>query len=162
MYFDNLRLDTQSNNPYADAANNIWKFDCCSWETPMWPDFFRLTQNTNYPVAAGTEPFGWVVPSGSAQNKQVLDWYGPDDFTRGFVRQCCQQSGSTPFEFRLDLPNGNYKVYLVAAPDDWSGFATEAWTVSLQGSVVYSFTAPDSGTFYSDSFYFRGSMKTTP
>ncbi len=67
IYLDNVRLDAVPNNPFTDAANNIWKFDCGSWESPLWPDFFRLTQNTNYPVAAGTQPYGWVDPNDSAE-----------------------------------------------------------------------------------------------
>ncbi len=158
IYFDNLCLDNAPNDPYADAARNIWKFDCGSWDSPVWPDFFQLAFNMNYPQDPATRPFGWVVPSGSWHNKQANDWGGPDDLDRDFVRQCCPTA--TPMDFRLDLPNGDYKVYLIARGCDWNGFPSGGWSVTAEGVQVLN-VPMDSATFYNNWFY-RGLHEDYP
>ena len=157
VYFDNLRLDNAANDPYADAARNIWKFDCGSWDSPVWPDFFQLAFNMNYPQDPATRPFGWVIGSGW-HNKQANDWYGPDDLTRDFVRRCCPSS--TPMDFQLDLPNGDYRVYMIARGCDWNGFPTGGWSITSEGVEVLN-VPMDSTTFYA-AWYYRGIHEDYP
>ncbi len=62
--------------------------------------------------------------------------------------------------FALDLPNGDYKVWIIAHGADWDGFPTRSWSVTAEG--VDALDVPmDSTTFYAN-WFFRGMNEDYP
>ena len=155
VYVDYIRLDTVQDDPGADALRNIWKFDFGTATSPRWRDLFRVTDSSSYPVNASTQPFGWT--GGYCAS---YDYGGPDDIGRDFVRGLCCPT-DTPFDFRLDLPNGDYTVYLVARAGDNRAMPTLDFSVSAEG-VQRVHVPMDSATFYADDYYYRGKSDDYP
>ncbi|UCC69422.1 MAG: S-layer homology domain-containing protein [Armatimonadota bacterium] len=149
MYCDYVRLETVEDDPWVDAASSIYKFDFGTADSPRWPDFFRVTASDTYPVPGGS--WGW---SDSAYRNHG-DYGGPDKLCRDFVQPipCCPTGD--PLNFRLDLPNGDYTVYLVARSGESHAMPVLDWEIWAEG--VQKVNVPmDSAIFFSTDYYYRG------
>ncbi len=166
VYMDYVRLETVHDDPGADAARNIWKFDFGTATSPRWRDFFRVTESDsdNYPVDPTTMPSGWVY-SQADQIRVSGDYGGPDDMTRDFVRGIpCSNvcyPGDSDLDFRVDVPNDSYTVYVITRSGNPSAMPVRNWQVWAEGALQVD-VPMDSGTFYSTSYYYRGMDEDYP
>ncbi len=97
-------------------------FDFGSSASPLKSGFTRVTESTLY--AAGS--YGFTSITGlSSISRTVNDW-GPDDLCCDFVR------GTNSNEFKVDLANGDYIIYLLAGDTT----VPPAYTVSINGKAV--------------------------
>ncbi len=151
VYFDNMRLDYVQDNPDADAARDIWKFDFGPGDA-RWPDFFACAAGTTYPLS-GSRPFGWT----GGPYRYSGDFGGPDDLCRDFVRAlCCPDPGTgSTLNFRLDVPNGTYHVWTIARSNDLSEMPVNAYKVIAEG-VTKVDVPMNSSLFYSTDCFYRG------
>jgi len=154
VYCDYVRLETIEDDPWADAARGIYKFDFGTNSSPRWRDFFRVTDSDAYAVAPG---WGWTDSSYQYSG----DNGGPDNLCRDYVRPlpCCPTSA--PMQFRLDLPNGDYTVYIIARSGELHGMPVLPWQIEAEG-VVKVDVPMDSATFYSTDYYYRGRDEDYP
>ncbi|MFB3879845.1 MAG: S-layer homology domain-containing protein [Armatimonadota bacterium] len=154
VYVDHVRLETIEDDPWADAARGIYKFDFGTASSARWRDFFRVTASDAYAAVPG---WGWTDSS----YRYSGDNAGPDDLCRDYVRPlpCCPTSD--PMEFRLDLPNGSYTVYIIARSGELHGMPVLPWQIAAEG--VPKVDVPmDSATFYSADYYYRGMDEDYP
>jgi hypothetical protein len=154
VYCDYVRLETIEDDPWADAARGIYKFDFGTNSSPRWRDFFRVTDSDAYAVTPG---WGWTDSS----YRYSGDNGGPDGLCRDYVRPlpCCPTSD--PMQFRLDLPNGDYTVYIIARSGELHGMPVLPWRIEAEG-VVKVVVPMDSATFYSTDYYYRGRDEDYP
>jgi hypothetical protein len=157
VYFDNLRLDFIQDDPDADAARNIWKFDVGTGDS-RWTDFFTLAAGTTYPESP-THPFGWT----DSNYRYSGDFGGPDDLVRDFVRPlpCCPDDDAASMTFRLDLPNGLYHVYAIARSGNLSEMPVMGYRIEAEGATVVD-VPMDSSIFYSTDHFWRGLHEDYP
>lgn len=154
VYVDHLRLDTEPDDPFADAVRNIWKFDFGTPTSFRWPDFLRVTDTDTYPVDVSAKPYGWT----NGTDREAVDLGGPDGLTRDCVRSphgCCRRADTAQLDFRLDIPNGDYRVYLIARSGDNFNWPSLGWRVTAEGAVKLS-ASMDSATFYTTDYFYRG------
>jgi hypothetical protein len=154
VYVDYVRLETVEDDPWADAARGIYKFDFGTASSPRWRDFFRVTASDTY---AATPGWGWA----DTAYRYSGDNGGPDNLCRDFVRPlpCCPTSD--PIQFRLDLANANYTVYLIARSGELHGMPVLPWQIQAEG-VVKVDVPMDSATFYTTDYYYRGKDEDYP
>ena len=157
VYFDNMRLDYVQDNPDADAARNIWKFDFGPGDARS-PDFFACAAGTVYPLSS-SRPFGWT----GGPYRYSGDFGGPDDLCRDFVRAlCCPDPGDgSTLNFRLDVPNGTYHVWVIARSNDLSEMPVNPYKIIAEG-VTKVDVPMNSGLFYSTDCFYRGMNEDYP
>jgi len=157
VYFDNMRLDNIQDDPDADAARGIWKFDVGDGNS-RWTDFFSLAAGTTYPLST-ERPFGWT--DGNAHYS--ADYGGPDDLVRDMVRPapCCPDDAEASLYFRLDVPNGTYHVYTIARSGDLSEMPILPYKIYAEGQLKVD-VPMDSATFYSTDYFYRGMDEDYP
>ena len=148
MYCDYVRLETVQDDPWADAALNIYKFDFGTATSARWPDFFRVTEADTYAAFPG---WGWS----GGDSRYSADLSGPDDLCRDCVRYDVWWGTNLEMDFRLDLPDDTYGVYVIARSGEWHGMPVRGWQAWSEGLLEVD-VPMDSGTFYSDSYYYRG------
>lgn len=150
-YFDNMRLDNVQDDPDADAARGIWKFDFGPGDA-RWPDFFACAAGTTYPLGV-SRPFGWT----GGPYRYSGDWGGPDDLCRDFVRAlCCPNPGEgSTLNFRLDVPNGAYHVWVIARSNDLNEMPVTPYKIIAEG-VTKVDVPMDATRFYSKDCFYRG------
>jgi hypothetical protein len=149
MYCDYVRLETVVDDPWADASREIYKFDFGTDTSPRWPDFFRVTAADTYPVGGGW--WGWS----GGDPRYDADLGGPDDLCRDCTRNDVWGGAGQQMDFRLDVPNDTYGIYVIARSGEWHGMPVRGWQVWAEG-VLQAETTVDSTSFYSDSYYYRG------
>jgi len=149
MYCDYVRLETIEDDPWADAARDIYKFDLGTEDSPRWPDFFRVTASDNYPVAGGC--WGWS----GGDSRYGSDVGGPDKLCRDCVRPDVWAGAGRQLDFRLDLPNSTYGVYVIARSGEWHSMPVRGWQIWAEGNLEVDIPM-DASTFYSTSYYYRG------
>ncbi|MCJ7673327.1 MAG: hypothetical protein MUP67_14965, partial [Acidimicrobiia bacterium] len=154
VYCDYVRLETVTDDPWADAVRGIYKFDFGTASSRRYPDFFRVTAADTY---AATPGWGWTDSS----YRYSGDNGGPDDLCRDFVRPlpCCPTS--EPIDFRVDIPNGTYTVYAIARSGELHGMPVLGWQILAEGAVEVD-VPMDSATFYSTDYYYRGKEEDYP
>ncbi|MCJ7751677.1 MAG: hypothetical protein MUQ65_11390, partial [Armatimonadetes bacterium] len=154
VYADYVRLETVSDDPWADAGRDIYKFDFGTSSSARWPDFFRVTASDDYAAVPG---WGWTDNA----YRDDGDNPGPDTLCRDFVRPlpCCPTSD--PIEFQVDVPNGDYTVYLIARSGESHGMPVLGWQISAEG-VLKVDVPMDSTTFYSTDYFYRGMDEDYP
>jgi len=155
MYCDYVRLETVQDDPWADAARDIYKLDFGTTDSPRWPDFFRVTASDTYPVSGGW--WGWS----GGDSRYDADLGGPDHLCRDCVRHDVWSGSGLQMDFRLDLPNDTYGVYVTARAGEWHGMPVRGWQIWAEG-VCKADVPVDSGTFYSDDYYYRGLIDDYP
>jgi len=157
VYFDNMRLDSIQDDPDADAARGIWKFDFGPGDA-RWTDFYACAAGTTYPLDV-SRPFGWT----GGPYRYSGDYGGPDDLCRDFVRAlCCPDPGTgSTLNFRLDVPNNTYHVWVIARSSDLSGMPVNSYQIRAEG--VAKVDVPiNSATFYSTQYFWRGMDEDYP
>jgi hypothetical protein len=157
VYFDNMRLDNIQDNPDADAARGIWKFDFGPGDA-RWPDFFACAAGTTYPLSV-SRPFGWT----GGPYRYSGDFGGPDDLCRDFVRAlCCPDPGDgSTLKFRLDVPNGTYHVWAIARSNDLAEVPVNPYRIIAEG--VTKVDVPMNSTlFFSTDCFYRGMNEDYP
>jgi len=157
VYFDNMRLDYIEDDPDADAARNIWKFDFGPGDA-RWPDFFACAAGTTYPLSVPS-PFGWT----GGPYRYSGDFGGPDDLCRDFVRAlCCPNPGEgSTLSFRLDIPNGAYHVWAIARSNDLAEMPVNPYKLIAEG-VTKVDVPMDSSIFFSTDYFWRGIAEDYP
>ncbi len=157
VYFDNMRLDNIQDDPDADAARGIWKFDVGDGGS-RWTDFFTLAAGTTYPLSV-SRPFGWT----DSNPRYSGDFGGPDDLVRDWVHPlpCCPDDAQTSLDFRLDVPNGTYHIYTIARSGDGSDMPILPYKIFAEGELKVD-VPMDSATFYSTDFFYRGMDEDYP
>jgi hypothetical protein len=157
VYFDNMRLDNIQDDPDADAARGIWKFDVGDGGS-RWTDFFSLAAGTTYPLSP-EHPFGWT----DSNYRYSGDFGGPDDLVRDFVRPlpCCPDDDAASMTFRLDVPNGTYHVYVIARSGNLSEMPVMGYRIEAEGVTAVD-VPMDSTIFYSTDYFYRGMNEDYP
>ena len=147
IYCDYVRLETMDDDPAVDAARNIYKFDCGTGASPRWPDFYRITTSDTY---ASNPGWGWS----GGDTRSSGDHGGPDYLCRDYVRGDVWASGYH-MDFRVDLPSGDYTVYVVARSGESHAMPVKNWEIWAEG--IREVSVPmDAATFYADDYFYRG------
>jgi len=94
----------------AAAAGKVYKFDMGPEGAPVWQGFTLVTAKMKYAPGRG---FGWVSRGEIEEHKN----YQPDDLARDLVVVKRQY----PLEFRLRIPNGKYRVWVLSGDDMTAG-----------------------------------------
>ncbi len=155
VYVDYVRLETVEDDPDADAARGIYKFDFGTADSPKWRDFYRVTASDTYSSSVG---WGWID---TGDSRYSVDLSGPDDLCRDCVRPnpCCPTS--QPLTFAIDVPDGEYTVYIIARSGDLHFMPVLSWEIWAEG--VQEVNVPmDSATFFSTDYYYRGMDEDYP
>lgn len=148
MYCDYVRLETMEDDPWVDAARDIYKFDFGTSDSPRWPDFFRVTASDDYAADPG---WGWT----GGDSRYSFSLSGPEDLCRDGVRYDVWWGTGHQFDFRLDLPNDTYEVYVIARSGEYHGMPVHSWQVWAEGAFAVD-VPMDAATFYSEDYYYRG------
>ena len=119
----------------VQSQAKICKFDMGPEGSPVWEGFTQVTAKTVYSAKTG---YGWRKKAGRGITHRLrgvpdalaCDIVGANDSTRGYY--------SGAMEFLLDVPNGEYTVYLLTG--DMMGWSIErgysmTQTVALEGKV---------------------------
>ena len=94
----------------ASATGAVHKFDMGPDGSPVWPGFTLVTAKMRH---SPERQFGWV----SRGEIQDFKNYQPDDLARDLVVVKRQY----PLEFRLKIPNGDYRVWVLSGDDMTAG-----------------------------------------
>ncbi|MBU0608408.1 MAG: hypothetical protein KKI08_11020 [Armatimonadetes bacterium] len=124
----------------ATGAANVWLLDMGAPTSPLWPGFARVTPESAYSAEAG---LGWVTPAAElrAYTGENLDALALDS-VRG--------TRSNKATFRLDLPNGDYTVWLLSGEmgNIWQlRYLRQAHDLLLQDQVVQTIAPPEEELF---------------
>jgi hypothetical protein len=124
----------------AAGAPNVWLHDMGQPGSPVWPGFTRVTPETAYAAATGR---GWTNPATDlrAYGRENLDALAIDS-VRG--------SRNVTVSFRLDLPNGDYTVWVLTGEmgNIWQlRYLREAHDLLLQGQMAQRIAPPEEELF---------------
>ena len=126
------------------ARADMRKFDMGTEKSATWPDFTKVTHKTVYSAEQGygwrTAPAQSVEQSGGGRVRNV-----PDVLTCDIVAPCRGRRQLFPgnMEFILDVPNGEYGVYVMLG--DYNGTRYQmhgdlippAITLAAEGNLVF-------------------------
>jgi hypothetical protein len=127
LYFDDIKLAQLAGKLAVPRAR---AFDFGTPDSPVWPGFTRVTAAMAYSKEQG---FGWTTPTVEQRDRER-----PDDLARDLVFSRAEELG-----FALDLPEGEYVVWLLSGDLSDSGWSAErSVTVSIQGREVAHLDRP--------------------
>lgn len=122
-------------------AQSVYKFDMGTKDSPVWEGFIQITKDTIYTKERG---YGWteIAPLEVYITAYGTDLPNPDPLCADWVApgthwwdQNYNIEGKT--EFNLDLPNGEYKVYLIMGEflgaSERYGALIKSWSVTAEG-----------------------------
>ena len=132
--------------PKATETEQMWRFDMGPAEGPVWPGFTRVTESALYSDEQG---YGWAqrpansvfARTGDGKPKPdalCADWVGSGRFTGG---ESPRYDLGGSIEFCLDLPNGEYAVWLVTGDYDGGGVLSDR----ALGKVICPYTISAEG-----------------
>jgi len=142
LYFDNIRLEKA---PAAPQVEGLHRFDFGPADAPVFAGFQAVTPKTAYDEERG---FGWRGAEGlRAANQGWPDSLAGDDIHGNLY-------GRWEFPFALRVPNGTYRLRLIARGKDQDGMPTRSWRVLAEGKpVIEEVMTPE--RFYSREVLFR-------
>jgi len=130
----------------SNATANPLKFDFGSADSPIFPDFTRVSDKDLFTPQAS---FGFVDKAPTAYDRMR-----PNALAGDFVWS------KDKTNFRLNLPNGSYKVWLYYGDSRYGSRVivplAKKNSIAINGKRALSDALPDWKTFYSEKYYFRG------
>jgi len=126
----------------AEPLTTVYSFDMGTKDSPLWPGFIRISENTAYTRTLG---YGWSRTQ-ELTGSDTKEWaIRSDPLGRDWVR-----SMKGPMAFNIDLENGEYKVHL------WVGGSRGWWQFPILGP--YTIRAEGKKkveTTFDKSYYYR-------
>ena len=129
LFIDNIRLVKGTEEV---AVEGMKKFDFGPKTSAVMPGFTAVSSQDIYAAGKG---YGWLPGSQLQRDSDILEALArhrpPDDLTRDF----CQPINAS---FVVDLPNGEYRGWLMMAPPGarvWTRYA-KGQTVLAQGKTI--------------------------
>ena len=113
-------------------VEGIHKYDFGPAASAVMPGFTAVTRDARYDKAKG---FGWL-PGGDFQRdydiREIMDRHRPPD---SLCRDACCPTKAT---FAVDVPNGDYRVWMILEPPGGMGWhrTFKHRTVTVQGKVA--------------------------
>jgi len=142
LYFDSLRLEK---SPETVHMEGLFRFDFGPDKAPVFPGFQAVNPKTAYEDGQG---FGWAGAEGVQASRQ--GW--PDALAGDSVHGNTYERWEFPFA--LKVPNGTYRLWLIARNVDQNGMPTRSWRVLAEGKpIVDEVMTPE--RFYSREVLYR-------
>ena len=124
----------------AAQEANVWLFDMGSAKSPVWPGFVQVTPETRYAPEQG---YGWLTETKGmrAYVNTNLDALAIDDVSG---------LGSRTGRFRVDVPNGEYAVWVLTGAMGSVGrlrYMRKPHDLLIQGKTVATVDYGEAGLF---------------
>ncbi len=119
---------------------NVWLFDMGSADSPLWPGFMRVTNETAYSPDQG---YGWLTEADTMRACVAtnIDALALDDISA---------VGNRSIRFQVDVPDGDYTVWVLtgAMGNIWRlRYMRQEHQLLLQGEIVETI-APAEGKLF--------------
>ena len=142
LYFDNVRLEKA---PPVVRVEGLYRFDFGPEDAPVFAGFQAVTPKTTYDEERG---FGWL----GAQEVRSASQGWPDSLAGDDIHG--NLYGRWEFPFALRVPDGTYRLWLIARGKDQKGIPTRSWRVLAEGKPVIE-EAMTAERFYSREVLYR-------